>query len=216
MSTYASTPSIPKAVATDSYDSTILMNSKGRTTSQKLETKFIQSGFFSGVFVAAFFAFANVGASTTPTHNNLNTVIPSIAPVISRSETSDENENENENENRLAHGSDELRGILGLNTAQWAKILKVERKTVYNWRSSPETKIKNNAAERLKVITKFAEEFNPEHSDFFSKFMFGRNANVDLLNAFLSDPMDLQEMLNQYDNIYTKLDGFVKRAALLG
>lgn len=99
---------------------------------------------------------------------------------------------------------------------QWAKILKVERKTIYNWRKSPETKLKASAAERIRVLQIFAKEFNPKHSDFFSKFIFGRMADVNLMKAFFSEPLVLDELLTQYDNIYAKLDGMVKRKILLG
>ncbi|RWT91161.1 hypothetical protein DN590_19310 [Citrobacter freundii] len=210
MSAYASAPGLPKNVVMGSDNRSMLMSSSGRTTSQKAETRGVHGSMLSGALVAAFFAFMNVGASTTPGHNNLNTVKPSVMPVFTRANVSD-----GEDDN-VAQDSDELQKMLGLNTSQWAKILKVERKTVYNWRKSPETKIKTNAAKRLEVISKFAEEFNPSHSDYFSKFIFGRNADKGLLNAFLKDPLDLQDLLNQYDNLYTKLDGYVKRAILLG
>ncbi|WPO96939.1 hypothetical protein [Pseudescherichia sp.] len=212
MNAYVSTSDHVGSVANIADKRRVLTMSYERTTSQKAETKFIHGGIFSGAVLAALLAFMNIGASTTPSHSNLNSVKPVVMPAISRSET-EEHEEDNDN---LAQESDCLQKLFGLNTSQWAKILKVERKTIYNWRKAPETKVKANAADRILVLQQFAKEFNPLHGDFLSKFMFGRKSDVGLLTAFLKEPLDLNEMLAQYDNIYTKLDGLVKRKALLG
>lgn len=209
MSAYVSPPSYAKSVANVSDSRSLLMSSNGRTTNQKAETRIIHGSFFSGVVFAAALAFCNLGASTSASHNNLNTIKPMSTPVINRNDSDEDDDN-------YVYEADCLQELFGLNTAQWAKILKVERKTIYNWRKSPETKLKASAAERIRVLQAFAKEFNPKHSDFFSKFIFGRMADVNLMKAFFSEPLVLDELLTQYDNIYAKLDGMVKRKILLG
>lgn len=214
MSAYVSAPSYTRSMAKDTENRTMMLSSSGRTTSQRAETKVVSGSVFSGLIIAAFLAFLNVGASTSPNVNNLNTPRPIATPIINRSNAS-ESDLDTENDN-IANVSDHLQNMFGLNTAQWAKILKVERKTIYNWRKAPETKFKTSAAERIAVLQKFAEEFNPEHVDFFKKFLFGSKADAGLTTAFLKEPLDLVELLDKYDEIYTKLDGLVKRKALLG
>lgn len=209
MSAYVSPPSYAKSVANVSDSRSLLMSSNGRTTNQKAETRIIHGSFFSGVVFAAALVFSNLGASTSASHNNLNTIKPMSTPVINRNDNGEDDDN-------YVYEADCLQELFGLNTAQWAKILKVERKTIYNWRKSPETKLKASAAERIRVLQIFAKEFNPKHSDFFSKFIFGRMADVNLMKAFFSEPLVLDELLTQYDNIYAKLDGMVKRKILLG
>lgn len=212
MGGYVTTPGYAKSVATVTDNRNLLMSSCGRTTSQKAESKIINGSVVSGLLFAALLAFMNLGSSTTPSHSNLNAVKTAVIPAIIRT-NADGSEDDGDS---IANASDALQELFGLNTAQWAKILKVERKTVYNWRKSPETKIKASAAERINVLQKFAEEFNPAHKDFFSKFLFGKKAEKKLLDVFLKEPLSLEEMLNQYDSIYTKLDGLVKRKALFG
>ncbi|EMC7876164.1 hypothetical protein VB296_08215 [Enterobacter cloacae] len=210
---YTKTPGYASSSVSASERSSAFLNAGSRTTNQKTETKIINGGFFSGIALAAFLAFMNVGASTTPTHSSLNAIKPVTSPIINRSNGGDE---EDCDEDNLVHYSDELQELFGFNTSQWAKLLKVERKTLYNWRNAPDTKIKSGALERLVVLKKFAEEFNPKHSLFFSKFLFGRNADAGLLHAFLKEPLILDELISHYDEIYMKLDGLVKRKALLG
>ncbi|MEY8156477.1 MULTISPECIES: hypothetical protein [Klebsiella] len=214
MSTYVSPSSYARSMTKHTENCTMMLNSNSRTTSQRTETKIVNGSVFSGLVIAALLAFLNVGASTSPNVNSLNSPRPIVTPVINRN-GADESELDNKNSN-LANVSDCLQSFFGFNTAQWAKILKVERKTIYNWRKAPETKHKTSAAERVSVLQKFAEEFNPDHTVFFKKFLFGSKADAGLMAAFMKDPLELSELLDRYDDIYTKLDGLVKRKALLG
>lgn len=173
------------------------------------ETNFMYGSIFTGILFATALALTNIGVSSSANNNNYSVVKQSTLSGINRNSVNDEEE-ENLNE------SDRLQSFFGFNTAQWAKILKVGRKTIYNWRDAPNTKIKASAAEKLSVLSKFAEEFNPNHADFLSKFLFGRKAEAAFLAAFLREPLDLNELINQYDNIYTKLDGMGKRKSFLG
>lgn len=210
---YTTTPGYAKSAASHLEHRSAMNDPGSRTTNQKTETKIINGGFLSGVALAAFLAFVNVGASTTPTHSSLNSIKPITNPIVNRNNGNDEDDQSESND---VNASDYLQELFGFNTAQWAKLLKVERKTLYNWRNAPETKFKSSALERLTILQEFAEEFNPNHTGFFSKFLFGRNADADLLKAFFREPLILEDLVSHYERIYTKLDGVVKRKALLG
>lgn len=110
-----------------------------------------------------------------------------------------------------AKRSEEIRKLLGFKVSQWANILKVERKTLYNWKSSPDSKIKSDALDRINVLGDFSKIFREEHNKFFAKMIFGRYLNKDLLVAFTKENLNLQEMIDAYDSVYDDLDGFVVR-----
>jgi len=192
-------------------DDTFYPDSYTRSNSNHSESKFIYSSIFTGILFAAALAFANIGVTTSNNNSNYSIVKPLTLSGINRSAIGDEDNEGDEDLNE----SDRLQSLFGFNTAQWAKILKVERKTIYNWRGAPDTKIKASAAQKLSVLSRFAEEFNPQHASFLSKFLFGRKADVNFLSAFLKEPLDFNELLSQYDNIYTKLDGMAKRSYML-
>lgn len=192
-------------------DDAFYPDSYTRISSSHSESKFIYGSIFTGILFAAALALANIGVTSSNNNNNYSIVKPLTLSGINRNAIGDEDSEDDEDLNE----SDRLQNLFGFNTAQWAKILKVERKTIYNWRGSPDTKIKASAAQKLSVLSKFAEEFNPQHANFLGKFLFGRKADADFLSAFLKEPLDFNELLNQYDNIYTKLDGMAKRSYML-
>ncbi|EQC1056677.1 TPA: hypothetical protein ACSC6I_003572 [Providencia rettgeri] len=113
-----------------------------------------------------------------------------------------------------AEKSEELRQLFGFKTAQWAVILNVGRKTLYNWSNNPEGKIKSEAEDRLNILAEFSKEFRSEHSRYFSKLLFGRFSNKNLRETFTAKNLDLNSMLKAYDEVYGELDGFAVRADL--
>lgn len=202
-------------VSTSSFSGYANPFSSGGTISGSTETKSISRGLVSGVctcvYALALCVFANIGPSTTTGNARIAPAKTASISVTNRDVASKYSANDS-----LVHVSNSLQHFFGFNTAQWAKLLKVERKTIYNWKDAPETKIKTSAADRIAVLERFSNEFDPRHADFFSKFLFGRHAEKSLLEAFLREPLKLDELLAQYDEIYVKLDGLVKRKALLG
>ena len=121
MSTYVSPSSYARAMTKHTENRAMMLNSNGRTTSQRTETKIVNGSVFSGLVIAALLAFMNVGASTSPNVNSVNSPRPIVTPIINRNDA-DESELDNENGN-LADVSDCLQKLFGFNTAQWAKIL---------------------------------------------------------------------------------------------
>ncbi|MBP6518336.1 MULTISPECIES: hypothetical protein [Gammaproteobacteria] len=117
--------------------------------------------------------------------------------------------------NNLSLISDELRKKFGLKVSHWAKILRVERKTLYNWDKNPNVNIQGETALRISVLNEFARSFRREHKDYFAKMLFGRLANKGLLAAFTAPKLDLDVLLEAYDSVYAQLDGFVVRSDLL-
>ncbi|EOI3412784.1 hypothetical protein ACN6UZ_002485 [Cronobacter dublinensis] len=216
MSNYVSTGMRTQAFTGTSSERPLFMNVHSSTTSQKTDTKII-GGVFSGIVVAALLTLANLGTATNTNTTNINSVKQTFNPVTNRSKGDDRDYDESKSETEsLVSEIEYLQKFLGFKTMQWAKILKVERKTIYNWRSDPATKIQNKTKDRVSVLNEFAKEFNPNHAAYFNKFLFGKNANKDLLSAFLKEPLDIKELLEQYDEIYTAIDGFYKRNKMLG
>ncbi|MEY0961589.1 hypothetical protein AB7188_22210 [Providencia rettgeri] len=117
--------------------------------------------------------------------------------------------------NNLSFISDDLREKFGLKVSHWAKILRVERKTLYNWDKNPSVNIQGETALRILTLNEFARSFRVEHRDFFAKMLFGRLANKGLLAAFTAPKLDLEKLLEAYDSVYAQLDGFVVRSDLL-
>lgn len=110
--------------------------------------------------------------------------------------------------------SENLRNTLGLNKSHWARILGVERKTLYNWKSNPNVNIQESILTRLNVLDSFSKHFRPEHKAFFGKILLGSLNNKELLTVFTKTNLDVDELLGAYDSVYAQLDGLVVRADL--
>lgn len=167
----------------------------------------------SGVITAAIVVLMNIGVTTTPNMRSLDTIKTVVAPAVIREKPGQDNTYREEDDSDALEVND-LQSFFGLNTAQLAKILMVERKTIYNWRKSPQTKLKASAVERMAILKKFSYEVDSSHSKFLSKFIFGKNADRDLLNAFFQEPLNLDDLVNAYDKVYTKIEGFAKRSIM--
>ncbi|OUS15265.1 hypothetical protein A9Q88_11965 [Gammaproteobacteria bacterium 50_400_T64] len=111
----------------------------------------------------------------------------------------------------IAHLSSRLQAGYGCNIAQWAALLKVERKTIYNWKENPETRpqLRHNA--RLKVLEAFLGEIDPGHGPYIIKAAFGRRPNIALAKTLTGEPLELDALTNHYNNLYSELDGRYKR-----
>lgn len=104
-----------------------------------------------------------------------------------------------------------LKEQFGFKTAQWAAILQVERRTLYNWEKNPETKIQNKVVERLMLLQKFYEGIDKEHAMFLSKLTFGKHSDSSFLNAFNDANVTFASLMDLYDERYIEIDGLYKR-----
>ncbi|MGR5048161.1 hypothetical protein ACPV3P_05390 [Photobacterium damselae] len=104
-----------------------------------------------------------------------------------------------------------LQNTFGFKTAQWAAILQLERKTLYNWKKHPETVVQKRTQERIETLASFAEEIDEGHQRFISKISFGRYSEPSLREALVSQNLNLNNLIEAYDYLYAKLDGHYKR-----
>lgn len=104
-----------------------------------------------------------------------------------------------------------LKSSFGFKTSQWAAILQVERKTLYNWEKNPETKMQAKVAERLLALKEFHDSIDSEHAMFISKMTFGKHSDGDFLSAFNDKDMTLRSLTEVYDDHYIEIDGLYKR-----
>ncbi|WP_130100490.1 hypothetical protein [Siccibacter turicensis] len=215
MSNYVSTTQNVRASTSIDNSKTMYIGAEQRISHNKADSQAIYGGVFSGVIFATFLAFLSFGASTSTNTSGISTAKQSISVVSNRNEDEVCDVEENEKENLVLEAED-LQHLFGFKTMQWAKVLKVERKTIYNWRNDPSTKLQTKAKERIAVLKAFSKEFNPLHGEYFSKFIFGKHADKNLLSAFMREPLDLEEILERYDDVYLRLDGFYKRNKMLG
>ena len=104
-----------------------------------------------------------------------------------------------------------LQKYFGFNVAQWAALLGVERKTIYNWKKSPQTQLQEKNVRQIEALKVFADEIDQQHAPYMAKLLFGKQADgvfVDAFNQALQSSHDLEAF---YDKFYTHIDGFVKR-----
>lgn len=207
----------PKQVITTSSEPSVVnMASSGRhTAGQSGNLRFVSSGIFTGLAFAAMMAFMNLGSQTTTNQSSFTSSQQPVSPYNSRGKNEDV-ETEGVSDENIIKVSQALQEYFGFKTAQWAKILKVERKTIYNWKNKTGTRVKYDAAKRIMILSDFAKSFKRDHSLIFSKYIFGSGANVELAKAFTNEFLDISEITDAYYNIYTKIDGAVKRRKLLG
>lgn len=111
----------------------------------------------------------------------------------------------------IAEKSSRLQNAFGFKTAQWAAVLGLERKTLYNWKKNPNTTVQKRTQERIVTFEAFASEIDKEHQRYISKISFGRYSEPAFREAVLSTDLDCNSLLEQYDRLYAKLDGQYKR-----
>lgn len=107
--------------------------------------------------------------------------------------------------------SGSLQKFFGFNNAQWSSVIKVERKTLYNWAKNPETNVHQRIVARLEVLDHFSKEIDNEHARFFPKKAFGRHADASLAAALQHKELSYDSLVDEYDRLYADLDGMYKR-----
>lgn len=95
--------------------------------------------------------------------------------------------------------------------SQWSSVIKVERKTLYNWDKNPDTRIQAKTTARLRELEAFAQEMDKGHSQFLSKLSFGKYAIPELNKLLISSDLNLQNLIEIYEKNYTIFDGLLKR-----
>lgn len=110
-----------------------------------------------------------------------------------------------------AQQSVRLQHDFGFKTAQWAAVLKVERKTLYNWKNNPSTTIQQRTLDRLDTLNSFRLEVDDQHARYISKLSFGRYADEQLREALVSNTLSFERLSDEYYRLYSKIDGKYKR-----
>ncbi|MBM6478474.1 hypothetical protein ACUIG5_18785 [Raoultella ornithinolytica] len=136
--------------------------------------------------------------------------------------------NERVKSNEFVYSETDLKGIkspilvlsaklqreFGFKKAQWASVLNVERKTLYNWEGKPDSTPHAKVMTNLEVLKKFSEEIDDGHAPFISKMTFGKGRKDDFTQAFTTQPLSIELMISAYEKYYTEIDGFYKRQLL--
>ena len=114
----------------------------------------------------------------------------------------------------LTELSKDLMVEFGFKKANWAKVLKVERKTLYNWENSPETKVQYATEQRLDSLSKFKEIMDEDQRKYLSLFTFGRRSDPKLLKALTAEVIDVSELEEHYFRLYNEFQGFSVRSKM--
>lgn len=163
------------------------------------------SGYIIG---AAFMTLMGIGANTSQSQVNFKSKTPeNRSRVVLKSGKP----KLPEDGIRFTALSEKLQKSFSFNTAQWAWILKVERKTLYNWINKPNVKIHSKASERLLVLDKFNQEMTTAHRQYFSKLTFGKMADTRFIEILKEKDLNLNGLVSTYEDLYTKFDGLYKR-----
>ncbi|MBH0049072.1 MULTISPECIES: hypothetical protein [unclassified Pseudoalteromonas] len=120
---------------------------------------------------------------------------------------------ENNKEDLLTTKSELLQNNFGFKTAQWAAVLKVERKTIYNWAKNPETKIQDKVVARIDIFNKFYDEINKKHAQYLPLFTFGRYSDSEVAKIITSEELSVELLVESYERLYSEFDGAYKRNA---
>lgn len=110
--------------------------------------------------------------------------------------------------------SNSLQKGFNFNVSQWASLLKVERKTIYNWNGKKETRIKNATVSRINAFDAFYNEIDVKHAPYLKKFIFGRMSDESIRTVFYEEPLDFNKMVDAYYDIYAQIEGYSVRAKL--
>jgi len=113
--------------------------------------------------------------------------------------------------NFLITESQKLQKEFGFKTAQWAAVLQVERKTLYNWAKNPETKVHDKVASRITIFNKLFEEMDTGHAHYLASFAFGRYKDAEIGNLLIDENLSFNEIVEHYERLYSEFDGKHKR-----
>ncbi|MFC6122592.1 hypothetical protein ACFPZP_16180 [Citrobacter bitternis] len=178
-----------------------------KTTNNIIETRKNKSTVVSKVLLGVFALsnFLNVGSMTGASPVEIKPIVRSynhLAEIEAKKEP-----NAIEKSNSLQRG-------FNFNVSQWASLLKVERKTIYNWNGKKETRIKNATISRINAFDAFYKEIDINHAPYLKKFIFGRMSDEGIRTVFYEEPLDFNKMVDAYYDIYAQIEGYSVRAKL--
>jgi len=111
----------------------------------------------------------------------------------------------------LVLDSQKLMKGFNFKTAQWAAVLKVERKTLYNWAKNPNTKVQEKVANRIKILSDIFDEMNEGHAHYLASFAFGRYKDPEIGESLLNENLSFSNVIEHYERLYSEFDGKYKR-----
>jgi hypothetical protein len=111
----------------------------------------------------------------------------------------------------LITASQKLQKEFSFKTAQWAAVLQVERKTLYNWIKNPETKVHDKVANRITIFNKLFEEMDTGHARHLASFAFGRYKDAEIGNLLIDENLSINKVVEHYERLYSEFDGKHKR-----
>ncbi|HCG7082749.1 TPA: hypothetical protein NJ353_003202 [Vibrio parahaemolyticus] len=109
---------------------------------------------------------------------------------------------------------DKVANAANFNKSQLASILRVERKSLYDWKKNPDVNVREATRHRVENLEQFISTMDVGHSQYIAKLAFGSNGHKDLADALLAENMDLSYLEQLYDKYWIEFDGFYTRAQI--
>jgi len=188
-------------------NSSTQVSNRGKYVSEEVGT--IRKNFtFATV---ALFAIATL-ASTSSDIREQNTQVETTITANKANYSISVNEHITEINNSLISDSQKLQKEFGFKTAQWAAVLQVERKTLYNWAEKPETKIQGKVLERIETFQAILNDMDTGHAQFLASFSFGRYKDPEIGKELVSKNLSFDKVIGHYERLYSEFDGKYKRA----
>lgn len=120
-----------------------------------------------------------------------------------------------ESKNKHIQKSDLLRSAFGFKKiAPWARVLQVERKTIYDWMKRPGTVIHPRIIARIDALNELYRVMEPSHRKYVYTMAFGKWSDEDFTSLLLKSELDDKELVNSYDRLFMKFVGLEKREIL--
>jgi hypothetical protein len=138
---------------------------------------------------------------------SINFEVPSAQVESSINNNSDE-------DNGLVSDIFILKKELSLSVASLSALLNVERKTIYNWKKNPNSKLNNKNIGRTKALLSFFNGLDYGHKGLIGKFLFKKNAIREFSDAVTRRDIDLEEVASLYGKYWIQIEGAYKRSLM--
>lgn len=194
--------------------------SQGTVVAKKAETGtsncFFDKRFFMGI------AFALGVTVSAPSHSTQASNCVQQPKHIEKIAKSSEELKTYSLKNKVANSNANAIGIsfklqkeLGFTkVSQWAAVVHVERKTIYDWQKNPNTKVQAKIVDRISTLDQFNSELTDSHRKFLAKMTFGKLSDDELRSELTKETLDISKLLEHYDRLYLEFDGLAKRQFL--
>lgn len=103
---------------------------------------------------------------------------------------------------------------ISLNKSQLASVLRVERKSIYDWKRNPDVKVREITRKRVVELENFVSSMDEGHSQYLAKLAFGSNGHEDLAKALLSEELSIDLLNSLYDEYWVEFDGYFTRSRI--